>query len=165
MGSRSGDVDPAILTHVMIREELAPSEVNALLNKHSGLLGLSGLSNDMRALLEAEAKGNERARLAIDVFCYRLRKYLGPTRPSWAAWTDWLSRGASARTRPRCGRAPSRGSTAWAFAWTPSATKRPAGAEAEISPGRRRARVFVIPTNEEIVIARDTCRIVAGEPS
>ena len=77
MGSRSGDLDPAILLHVMRKEELGPWEMNALLNKHSGLLGISGVSNDMRALLEAEATGNERARLAIDVFCYRLKKYIG----------------------------------------------------------------------------------------
>ena len=58
MGSRSGDIDPAILLHVMRKEELGPWEMNALLNKHSGLLGISGISNDMRTLLEAEREGN-----------------------------------------------------------------------------------------------------------
>ena len=77
MGSRSGDIDAAIVLHLMAKEELGSTELNALLNKHSGLIGLSGLSNDMRKLLEAEAAGNERAKLAIDVFCYRLRKYVG----------------------------------------------------------------------------------------
>src|SRR5687768_14292923 len=77
MGTRSGDLDPAILLHVMRKEELGPWEVNALLNKHSGLIGISGVSNDMRALLEAEASGNERAKAAVDVFCYRLKKYIG----------------------------------------------------------------------------------------
>ena len=76
MGTRSGDLDPAILLHVMAKEELAPAELSALLNKHSGLLGLSGHSNDMRTLLEAEAAGQARAGLAVDVFCYRLRKYI-----------------------------------------------------------------------------------------
>ncbi len=76
MGTRSGDLDPAILLHVMAKEELAPAELSALLNKHSGLLGLSGHSNDMRSLLEAEAAGQARAGLAVDVFCYRLRKYI-----------------------------------------------------------------------------------------
>ncbi|HVQ31704.1 MAG TPA: acetate kinase, partial [Vicinamibacteria bacterium] len=74
MGTRCGDLDPAALLHVMGREELGPSEMNAMLNKHAGLLGISGVSNDMRALLEAEAAGNQRAKAAIDVFCYRLRK-------------------------------------------------------------------------------------------
>jgi acetate kinase len=76
MGTRCGDVDPAALLHVVAREEIGPSEVNALLNKHSGLLGLSGISNDMRVLLEAEGKGNDRAKMAVDVFCYRLKKYI-----------------------------------------------------------------------------------------
>src|SRR5207245_5314655 len=76
MGSRSGDLDPAIVLHVMRKEELGHWEMNALLNKHSGMLGVSGTSNDMRTLLEAEAGGNDRARLAVDVFSYRLKKYL-----------------------------------------------------------------------------------------
>src|SRR4029453_15128230 len=73
------DVDPAALLHAVAREEIGAAEVNALLNKHSGLLGISGVSNDMRALLEAEAQ-NPRARLAVDVFCSRLRKYAPPYR-------------------------------------------------------------------------------------
>src|SRR6185436_17959722 len=76
MGTRSGDLDPAILPHVMHKEELGAWELSALLNKHSGLIGISGVSNDMRTLLEAEAAGNDRAKLAVDVFCYRLKKYV-----------------------------------------------------------------------------------------
>src|SRR5262249_61270148 len=76
MGTRSGDVDPAAVLHAMEREEIGTGEANALLNKHSGLLGISGTSNDMRALLTAEREGDARARLAIDVFCHRLRKYI-----------------------------------------------------------------------------------------
>lgn len=77
MGTRSGDVDPAVILHVMGREELSVSEATSLLNKHSGLQGLSGISSDMRDLLEEEAEGNERARLALDVYCYRVKKYIG----------------------------------------------------------------------------------------
>lgn len=77
MGTRSGDLDPAIILHVMAREELSVSDATALLNKHSGLQGLSGLSSDMRDLLEEESGGNERARLALDVYAYRVKKYVG----------------------------------------------------------------------------------------
>lgn len=77
MGTRSGDVDPAVILHVMAREELPVGDAGALLNKHSGLLGLSGISGDMRDLLEEEAAGDERARLALDVYTYRVKKYLG----------------------------------------------------------------------------------------
>lgn len=77
MGTRSGDLDPAVILYVMGREELRVADANALLNKHSGLQGLSGISSDMRDLLEEEADGSERARLALDVYCYRVRKYVG----------------------------------------------------------------------------------------
>jgi len=77
MGTRSGDVDPAVILHIMAREELTTSDATALLNKHSGLQGLSGISPDMRDLLEAEAAGDPRAHLALEVYCYRVRKYIG----------------------------------------------------------------------------------------
>jgi acetate kinase len=77
MGTRSGDVDPAVVLYVMGREELGVADATALLNKHSGLQGLSGISSDMRDLLQEEAEGSDRARLALDVYCYRVRKYIG----------------------------------------------------------------------------------------
>src|SRR5919199_2998548 len=78
MGTRSGDLDPAILDYVALKEGMSLGDVDALLNKQSGLLGISGLTNDMRELLaEAEEHDDRRARLAIDIFCYRARKYVG----------------------------------------------------------------------------------------
>ena len=76
MGTRTGDLDPAVVFHVMHQEDLTEHQVTTLLNKHSGLYGISGVSNDMRELLAEEAKGHERAQLAIEMFCYRLRKYI-----------------------------------------------------------------------------------------
>lgn len=76
MGTRCGDIDPALVTYVMQRKKLNIRQMDNLLNKESGLKGISGLSNDMRVLLKA-AKTNKRARLAIDVFVYRARKYIG----------------------------------------------------------------------------------------
>ncbi len=77
MGTRSGDVDPAVILHVMAREELSLSEAGSLLNKHSGLRGISGISGDMRDLLEEEAGGDDRAALALRIYAYRIRKYVG----------------------------------------------------------------------------------------
>lgn len=77
MGTRSGDLDPAVVLHVMGREELGVAEATALLNKHSGLQGLSGVSSDMRDLLEEEASGSDRVTLALDVYAYRVKKYIG----------------------------------------------------------------------------------------
>lgn len=77
MGTRSGDVDPAVILHVMAREELSLAEATSLLNKHSGLQGISGISSDMRDLLAEEAEGSVRAHLALEVYTYRVRKYIG----------------------------------------------------------------------------------------
>ncbi|MCK5450515.1 MAG: acetate kinase [Candidatus Omnitrophica bacterium] len=77
MGTRSGDIDPAVVTFLMQRENLGPEEINDLLNKKSGLLGVSGISNDMRDILKARKEGNKRAKLAYDMFVYRIKKYIG----------------------------------------------------------------------------------------
>jgi len=77
MGTRSGDIDPSILFYLIEKEELSLANVHALLNKHSGLLGLSGYAGDMRDLLEEAEKGDRRCSEAIDVFCYRAKKYIG----------------------------------------------------------------------------------------
>lgn len=77
MGTRSGDIDPAVVTFLMQSEELSANDVNDLLNKKSGLLGISGVSNDMRDILAGIAEGNPRAKLAYDVFVYRIKKYIG----------------------------------------------------------------------------------------
>ena len=78
MGTRSGDLDPAILDFVAAKEGMGLPEIDALLNKQSGLLGISGLTADMRELLaEEKENADRRARLAVEVFCYRVKKYLG----------------------------------------------------------------------------------------
>jgi len=78
MGTRSGDLDPAIIEFVAAKEGLSTREVETLMNKQSGLLGISGLTSDMRELLaEAHEENDRRSKLAIDIFCYRARKYIG----------------------------------------------------------------------------------------
>ncbi len=77
MGTRCGDIDPALITHIMKKKRLDIAAMDNLLNKESGLKGISGLSNDMRVLEEKSKKGNMRARLALDIFVYRIRKYIG----------------------------------------------------------------------------------------
>jgi len=77
MGTRSGDIDPSIMFYLIEKEELSLANVHALLNKHSGLLGLSGYAGDMRDLLAEAENGDRRCKEAIDVFCYRAKKYIG----------------------------------------------------------------------------------------
>ena len=162
MGTRSGDVDPAALLHVAAREEIGLVELNAMLNKHSGLLGISGVSHDMRLLLEAEAAGDPRAKLAIDVFCYRLRKYVAAYMGvlggvDGLAFAGGIGENAAAiRTRSLAGL------ESFGIALDPERNAAARGSDAEISPAGATARVFVVPTNEELLIARDTFAIVSG---
>ena len=77
MGTRSGDIDPAVVFYVMKHENLTVGEMDSLLNKHSGLLGVSGISGDMREIEAGVKSGNERAKVAFDIYEYRIRKYIG----------------------------------------------------------------------------------------
>jgi acetate kinase len=162
MGTRSGDLDPAILTHVMRKEELGPLEMNALLNKHSGLIGVSGLSNDMRTLLEKEAAGDQRARLAVDVFCYRLKKYVAAYAGALGGVDGVAFAGGIGENAPAVRERSMAGLAALGLELDPQRNGEARGREAEIGTASSRARIFVVPTNEELLIARDTAGLVAA---
>ncbi|MFY9826354.1 MAG: acetate kinase [Thermoanaerobaculia bacterium] len=164
MGTRCGDLDPAALLYLMGREELGAAEANALMNKRSGLLGLSGLSNDMRTLLEAEEKGNDRARLAIDAFCYRLRKYIAAYVGALGGVDALVFAGGIGENSPAVRERSLHGLEALGLTADPARNEAARGTEAEISPEGARSKVFVIPTDEELLIARDSFRIVSGPP-
>jgi acetate kinase len=162
MGTRCGDLDPAALLHIMGREELGPSELNTMLNKHAGLLGISGVSNDMRTLLEAEAAGNERAKAAIDVFCYRLRKYIASYVGALGGVDAVAFAGGIGENALPIRQRAMQGLDAMGLSVDPARNDQFRGIEGEISPAGAAARVFVVPTNEELLIARDTFCIVSG---
>jgi len=164
MGSRSGDLDPAILLHVMRKEDLGPWEMNALLNKHSGLFGLSGISNDMRALLQGEQEGNARARLAVDVFCHRLKKYIAAYVGVLGGIDGIAFAGGIGENAAAVRRRALEGLDVLGLSLDHRANDEARGQEAEISPRGARVRAFVVPTNEEILIARDTLHLVSGRP-
>jgi acetate kinase len=166
MGTRSGDLDPAILDFVASKEGLTLSQMETLLNKQSGLLGLSVLTPDMRELLkEIEEHDDRRARLAVEVFCYRIRKYIG----AYLAVLDGAEaivfaggigeNAADIRARVCNG-----------LEWM--GIRVDANANAALTNGREgrfsksdsRVELWVIPTDEELLIARDTWRVVTGAP-
>lgn len=164
MGTRSGDLDPAALLYIMGREAIGSAEASALLNKHSGLLGLSGLSHDMRTLLEEEKKGNERSHLAIEVFCYRLRKYIGAYLAALGGADALVFAGGIGENSPVIRERVLQGLAALGLSLDKDRNAAAEGKEAEISRDGTRPRVFVIPTDEELLIARDAFRIVRGLP-
>lgn len=164
MGTRSGDLDPAILDYVAAKEGLSLSEVEGVLNKQSGLLGISGLTNDMRELLaEAEEHDDRRAWLAIEMFCYRLRKYIGSYLAAMNGAQAILFAGGIGENA-----APVRAMVCDGLQWMgvqlDDARNRATinGAEGKISTEDSRIEVWVVPTDEELLIARDTVRVVEG---
>ena len=164
MGTRTGDMDPAVVFHVMHQEELSEQQVNTLLNKHSGLYGISGVSNDMRELLAEEAKGHERAHLAVEMFCYRLRKYIAAYAGAMGGVDAVLFTGGIGENAPQI-RARSLAGLEFMGVHVDTA-RNEAGSrrEARITTDASPVAAFVIPTNEELIIARDTIRLVSGVP-
>jgi len=166
MGTRSGDIDPAIIDYIAAKEGLSAQEVETLLNKQSGLLGISGLTNDMRELLdEAHESDDRRACLAIEIFCYRARKYIGSYLAAMNGADAVIFTGGigenSAEIRARiCDGLNWLGIELDAER---NAAHR-GGREGLISRDSSRLAVYVIPTDEELLIARDTVRCIDGAP-
>jgi acetate kinase len=164
MGTRSGDLDPAILEFISAKEGLSIAEVDTLLNKQSGLLGISGLTHDMRDLLaEEQEHADRRARLAIEIFCYRLRKYIGSYLAAMGGADAIVFAGGIGENSAEI-RARVMDGMAWAgLELDAEANGRMVnGAEGEISRSGGRLAAWVIPTDEELLVARDTVRIVLG---
>ncbi|MCH6553727.1 MAG: acetate/propionate family kinase, partial [Acidobacteria bacterium] len=162
MGTRAGDVDPSILLHLMAKQEMSSHEVATLLNRHSGLYGISGESNDMRELLESSHQGHERARIAIDVFCYRLRKYIGAYTAVLGHVHALIFTGGIGENAPHVRELACQNLGEMGYELDPQKNNRAVGVEAEISAPASRAQIYVIPTNEELLIARDTYRTIEG---
>jgi acetate kinase len=164
MGTRSGDVDPAILGFIAAKEGISIHEVETMLNKHSGLLGISGLTHDMRVLLEEAVKRDDRrAKLAIDIFCYRARKYIGAFLAAMGGADAIVFTGGIGENSPLV-RANICEGLQWAgLSLDGDKNQRIIGAEGVISREDSRLAAFVIPTDEELLIARDTVRCILGE--
>ncbi len=166
MGTRAGDVDPSIIEFLSHKEGMSLPEIDALLNKQSGLLGISGLTNDMRELLDEEREHQDRrAKLAIDLFCVRIKKYIGAYLAELGGTDAIVFTGGigenSAIIRQRiCS------GLEWLGIQIDEVLNASiaGGKEAEISKSGSRVRVFVIPTNEELLIARDTIRCIKNAP-
>jgi acetate kinase len=160
MGTRSGDIDPAIILYVMAREELSLNQANALLNKHSGVSGISGVSSDMREIIKETNAGNGNSKLALDVYCYRLKKYIGAYAAAMNGCDALIFTAGvgenSADIRSLC----CRNLDFLGIKLDENKNKLAVSKEMDISVDDARVRTLVIPTNEELVIARDTLRVV-----
>jgi acetate kinase len=166
MGTRGGDIDPAVLEFLSHKEGMSMAEIDTLLNKQSGLLGISGLTNDMRDLLE-EAKDHQdrRASLAINIFVQRAKKYIGAYLAEMDGadaiiFTGGIGENAAAVRQRICANL-----TCFGIEIDEQLNQEKVGGkEGEINQKNSRIKVFVIPTNEELLIARDTVRCVLDAP-
>lgn len=165
MGTRSGDLDPAILDFISVKEGLSLRDMDTVLNKQSGLLGLSGLTADMRELLDEEdANDDRRARLAIDLFCYRARKYIGSYIAALNGVDAVVFAGGIGENSPDVRERICAGMD-WLGVQTDADRNGSLrnGAEGRFDREGSRVELWVVPTDEELLIARDTWRVVAGE--
>ncbi len=161
MGTRTGSIDPSAVLYIMKKEGKTPDEMDTLLNKQSGILGVSGLSSDDRDIKAAAAEGNKRAKLARDIQTYEIIKYIGSYTAAMGGidaivFTGGIGENADDMRATICDR----------LAYLGIEIDKPynatlvKGAEGEISTKNSKVRVFVLPTNEELLIARDTRDIV-----
>ena len=161
MGSRCGDIDPSAVTYLMEKLNMTPHEMSDFLNKKSGVLGITGISSDMRDVEAAANEGNERAVLALKMYAYRVKKYIG----SYAAamggvdavvFTAGVGENQTGLRADIC-----RGLEFLGIEIDEAVNATARGCEAVISSPSSRVKVVVVPTDEEIVIARDTQALVA----
>jgi acetate kinase len=165
MGTRCGDLDPSVVNIIATKEGLSAYEVENLLNTQSGLLGLSGLTNDMRVLTdELRAHDDRRVRLAIEIFCWRARKYVGAYLACMNGADAVIFTGGIGENSPEI-RARICAGLGWAgLKLNEEQNQKLVGAEGPISVDGSALLAYVIPTDEELLIARDTVRVILGEP-
>lgn len=159
MGTRSGDLDPQVILYIMGKEGLSLSEAATLLNKHSGLIGISGESSDMREIMTAVTEGNKRAKYAYDTFCYKIKKYVGAYAAAMGGidalvFTGGIGENAAEIRTDVC--------NGLGFLGIEIDETKNKEKQVSISKDDSKVKVMRIPTNEELVIALDTADIVSN---
>ncbi len=160
MGTRCGDIDPAAVIYIMAKENLSLYEMTALLNKRSGLLGISGISNDMRILLKAAKKGNTNCQNAIDVFCYRVKKYVAAYMGVLNGCDAIVFTAGIGEKAPLIREKSLDNMNYLGIEMDKKKNEEAIKTIGLISKPDSRVKIFVIPTNEELMIARDTVRVL-----
>lgn len=162
MGSRSGDIDASAVTYIMEKLGKTPQQMADYLNKESGVLGISGISSDMRDVEAAAKEGNERAKLALQMYAYRIKKYIGAYAAAMGGvdvivWTAGVGENQTGTRAEAC-----EGLEFLGIEIDREKNAAVRSREELISTPESKVKVYVVPTDEEIVIARDTMEIVKG---
>ena len=162
MGTRGGDMDPAILVYLAKELHAKAEEIDDIINKKSGLLGVTGVSSDMRDVEQAAKEGNKRAELALAIFCYRIKKYIGAYSASMGGLDAIVFTGGIGENSPEVRARVCRGMEFLGLRLDEVKNATMKG-PADISEASGSARVLLVPTNEERMIARETAEVVARE--
>lgn len=160
MGTRSGDLDPSLILYIMGKEGLSLHEANTLLNKHSGLIGISGESSDMREIIASVKDEQKRAKYAFEIFCYRIKKYIGAYTAAMGGLDALVFTGGIGENSVEVREEICKNMD---YLGIKLDRLKNESREQIISDNSSKVKVFRIPTNEELVIAMDTAKIV-GEP-
>lgn len=161
MGTRAGDVDAGVLTYIMEKEEIGAAEINALVNKHSGVLGISGVSSDMRDIEHASwVEKNERATLALDMYFYRVKKYIGAYAAAMGGIDIIVFAGGVGENGPETREAICSDLEFLGIEFDKAKNDGVRSKEIDITTDDSKVKVMIVPTNEELVIAQDTVEII-----
>jgi len=159
MGTRCGSIDPALVPYIMDREKLGTKEIDSIMNKNSGMLGLTETSNDMREIEQEAARGSERHKLAIEIYCHYVKKYVGGFMAQLGRVDAIVFTGGVGENSRLVRQLSLAGMSEYGLAVDASKNEKN---ESDISAGR--VKILVIPTNEELAIARDAQRILRAAP-
>jgi acetate kinase len=162
MGTRCGDLDVGAVTYIMDKEKIGTRSASTLFNKHSGLLGITGISSDMREVEDAADKGDDNALLALQMYDYRIKKYVGAFAAAMGGLDILIFTGGIGENADYTRAGVCEGLEFMGVELNESKNKSVRGKEADISSSGSKVRVMVVPTNEELVIAQDTKNIVEG---
>jgi len=162
MGTRTGDIDAAAVLYIMKKENLSPEEMDVVLNKKSGLLGFSGVSSDMREIIAAAESGDERAAVALEMYCRRIKKYIAAYHGLLGGADALVFTAGVGEHSPVVREKACSGLSRLGIELDPAKNERATGGEREIGRDGSPVRILVVPTNEEIVIAREAERLAGA---
>ncbi|MEZ0535851.1 acetate/propionate family kinase [Caldicellulosiruptoraceae bacterium PP1] len=162
MGTRSGTIDPAVISYLMEKEKMDIKQINDFLNKKSGMLGISGISSDFRDLEKAALEGNERAKLAIEIFCYRVKKYIGEYAAVMGGVDAVIFTAGIGENNSMVREKSISNFDYMGIEFDENLNNNIVrGQISEISKPTSKVKILVVPTNEELMIARETKRLLS----
>ncbi|MDD2474892.1 MAG: acetate kinase [Dysgonamonadaceae bacterium] len=165
MGTRTGDIDPGIITYLMEKEHLGTQGISTLINKFSGVLGISGISSDMREVQAALEEGNERAKLAMDMYNYRIKKYVGSFTAVLGGIDILVFTGGVGENMAPMRKAVCENMEYMGIELDDDLNASTRSIEAVISKSSSKVKVVIIPTDEELTIAQDASQILQSHPN